>query len=310
MIVKKPDFKISKDQSALLACIGISLLIWFFVKLSNVYTTRKEVGITYILPPMMEFTGTPPSTLIATVSASGFDLAKKLLFKRYPAISIDLAKLPEPAIQRHVLMSKVQEELGLPVVDINRNYLSFSLDSTATKKVPVKLNATLSFNKDFFPIRPPRILPDSVVVAGPAEELQGIDSFPTQAIAISGIAGEVTHQIPLETSGLINVKVYPPAIKLLVSAEQYTEKSFDLPVRYNSDLPGLKVKPLRAQLTCSVGISRYDLLTADSFLLSANPEQPLQPGKRTHAPLVLQRSPRWVKAIRYTPKTVEFLLID
>ena len=134
---KKSRFKISRERSALLISMFMSLLIWIFLKLSKTYESEKEISIEYTLPPMMEFTDPPPASLIAIVSGPGIDLAKSFLFQANPVISIDLAKLPDPAVQRSELISKIHEVTGLEVNDINRNYLSFSIDSTATKKVPV-----------------------------------------------------------------------------------------------------------------------------------------------------------------------------
>ena len=116
------------------------------------------------------------------------------MFQRNPTIEIDLASLSDPAVQRGELISKIQEETGLVVQNINRNYLNFSIDSTATKKVPVKLNVSLQFKKDYYQTSPVSLDNDSVLLAGPLQELEQIELAETEEKVIENIAGEITEE--------------------------------------------------------------------------------------------------------------------
>ena len=307
---KKAQIKISPERSALLVSIGISLLIWVFLKLSKVYDTESTIAIEYTLPPLMEFTDSPPSSLVAVVSGPGIDLAKKFLFQRKHIISIDLALLPDPAVQRSELISKIQEETGLVVKDINRNYLSFSIDSTATKKVPVILNVSLVFKKDFFQNLPVLPSPDSVILAGPIHELQLIDSVETEMVSITNINGYRAQAILIKKDGFKNITVHPAVITVEVSAEQFTEKTMEVPILAINAPAGTQLNPKTVNVSCSVGLSKYQTLTPDSFTVEVDLAQGVQPEGQKSVPVYLKYSPLWVKAPRVFPKVVDFLQID
>lgn len=303
-------FEISRERSILLACIGISLLIWVFVKLSKEYQTTKVVQIEYKLPPMMEFVAPPPASILATVEGSGLDLFKKALVQRNPVILIDLAKLPDPAVQRSDLMNKIQQETSLKVRNINRNYLSFEMDSTATKKVPVELNATLDFKRDFFQNRPLKITPDSILIAGPQKELELVESISTVHWTFSGINGPIQKELLLNQDALNHITLHPDRVQFELSADQYTEKPISVPIQMVNATVNHQISPAVAELVCVVSLSDYERLAADSFLLEADLENKTRAGHQKSVPVLIQQQPAWVKAIRLSPKSVEFLIID
>ncbi|MEO1261639.1 MAG: YbbR-like domain-containing protein [Bacteroidota bacterium] len=308
--IKRPEVNIDPERSALLACIGLSLMIWFFVKLSKVYTTEKRVSIEYKLPPMMEFTNPPPSGLVATVSGSGIDLAKKFVFQRNPTIEIDLANISDPAVQRSELMSKIQEKTGLTVQNINRNYLSFSIDSTATKKVPVKLNVSLQFKTDYYQTGPLDLNYDSVLLAGPLQELNQINHAETEEKTIENIDGNVTTTVSLKGSGINNVTFNPQQVQLKIRAEQFTERIFEIPIEIQNAPVGIQLNPSKARVTCSVGLSRYNQLVDNSFSVVADFTGIQNLEEQKIIPLTLSKFPDWIKSPRISPAVVEFLKID
>jgi len=181
---KNIDFNFSKERTVLLVCIGLSFLIWFFLKLSKEYETDKQIYLKYSLPPMMEFTESPPSSLVATVRGTGSQLLKIFLIQRNLSITIDLSQLPGTVVQGSELIWRIQEQTGLSVKNVNRNFLQFSIDSTITKKVPVALDVNLVFEKDFFETQPINWFPDSVLLAGPLKELRQVDKVQTESTKI------------------------------------------------------------------------------------------------------------------------------
>ena len=308
--IKRPEININAERSALLACIGLSLMIWFFVKLSKVYPTEMRIGIEYKLPSMMEFTNPPPSNLIATVSGSGLDLAKKFLFQRNPTIEIDLASLSDPAVQRSELIAKIQDKTGLKVQNINRNYLSFSIDSTATKKVPVKLNVSLQFKNDHYQTSPIALDNDSVVLAGPLQELEQIRHAETEVKIIENIDGKIVTEIPLKASEFKNVSINPQKVQIAFNAEQFTERTFNIPVAIRNSPVDIQISPAEAKVTCSVSLSQYNLLSDDSFNIVADFTGIHNLDQQKSVPLTLSKYPNWIKSPRISPATAEFLKID
>ena len=301
--------KIDNERSALLICIGVAFLIWFFLKLSKDYETDKNIFIEYALPSMMEFTETPPSSLVATLQGSGFQLVKKFLFQRRPTISIDIAQFPKPEIQRSLLIWKIQEETGMAVQNINLDYLDFRIDSTATKKVPLELDLEVTFEKDFFEIEPIAVSHDSILLAGPMIELDQIMAVKTEHTVFELVNGNVTKKIAINKDGFNHITCQPEEIEVNLFAEQYTEKSFKVPVTVVGAPTDFQILPTNVELSCAVGLSHFDALVADSFLVEADLGQSIKLGDEKSVPLNLKDSPSWIKSPRISPKVVEYVLI-
>ena len=307
---KKPNIRLDQERPILLASIGLSLLIWFSIKLSKNYVTEKTVRIEYVLPDMMEFTSLPPSNLIATVSGTGTDLAKKFFTQRNPVIEVEVDGLPDRANQKSELMSLIHHETGLDVININRSYLSFSIDTTATKKVPVILQVDLNFKKDFFENEKMSITPDSVTLAGPKQELQLIEMVRTVAQEFKDIDGRVTEKIPIQKGFSKNISVHPKEVALNISAEQFTEKTLDVPIHVVNAPQGFQINPSVVSVTCAVSIRQYERLTVDSFHLEVDLEHALTIKAQNNIPINLNRHPDWIKSARISPNVVEFLIVE
>ncbi len=301
--------KIDNERSALLICIGVAFLIWFFLKLSKDYETDKNIYIEYALPSMMEFTETPPSSLVATLHGTGFQLVKKFLLHRRPTISIDLTQFPKTEVQRSLLIWKIQEETGMTVQNINLDYLNFTVDSTATKKVPIELDLEIVYEEDFFAIQPIKVSHDSITLAGPMQELEQITSVRTERTVFAPIHGNVEKTIAINMEGFKHITHQPEEIKVEIFAEQFTEKSFKIPVTVVGAPTDFQILPTSVHVSCAVGLSHFEALVADSFLIEADLGQAIKLGDEKNVPVNLKGSPSWIKSPRISPKIVEYVLI-
>lgn len=308
---KKLRFRIKRERSALLVSIGVALLLWVFLKLSKTYQSEKTVGIQYHLPPLMQFTSPPPNTIVAIVTGTGIDLMKSYLFQPKALIWLDLAQLTTPEEQRSELMSRIQAETGLTVEGLNRNYLVFSIDSTITKKVPVVPDLKLTYQRDFFPNRPLTVTPESLLLSGPVLELAAIDSVFTQFMAIENIGDQVSQSIPIKRDGFRNVVPYPGAVTVEISAEQFTEKTLEVPIVPINAPVGSEIIPGTAQISCSVALARYEELVPDSFRVEVDlGTATVQPGGSQSVPVYVRRSPDWVKSPLVSPKVVRLVIVE
>ncbi len=306
---KKTGFALNQERTALLICIGISLIIWIFLKLSKDYETTWAIHLKYELPPMMEFTDTPPATTMATVHGNGIDLAKKFLTKTHPTVLIDLSEYPKREVPRNELVFKIQEELNLNVRDITLNYLFFSIDSTATKKVPVVLDMTVDFQKDFFLKEPIHLSADSVILSGPQQELERVNHVKTEAVNFPSVNANETRAVRISTNNFKNIQAHPAEVTINIMVEQFTEKTLAVPVKVVNAQDSVQVLPSTVNVKCSVGLSKYDELTATAFSVEVDLRQAAKFGGQKSLPVYLKSSPAWVRSPQVSPKVVEYLIV-
>ncbi|MEK7256605.1 MAG: hypothetical protein AAB316_17755, partial [Bacteroidota bacterium] len=102
----------------------------------------------------------------------------------------------------------------------------------------------------------------------------------------------------------------PKKVEVLIQVEQYTEKSFSVPVRLAGNADSIRIFPSFVELTCAVGMSRFDQVKAEDFVVQADLQQNhFHPAQNT-VPLTLKSQPDWVRNIQITPKSVEFFIVQ
>ena len=55
-------------------CMGIALIFWIFIKLSQEYTAEKQVLFNFQIPSDKAFTKAPPNDLKVDLVGTGWDL--------------------------------------------------------------------------------------------------------------------------------------------------------------------------------------------------------------------------------------------
>lgn len=307
---KKFDFSLGEERSQLLICIGIALVIWVFMKLSDEFSTVRHVELKYLLPSMMEFSEKPPADLQATVTATGLTLISNFLRHPQPSITIDLREKSDRGIEREEMIAKVESKLGIDVKNIDRSYLFLSLDSMATKKVPIILNAEVDYFTDFFSREGIRLSEDSAFISGTPEQLAKVSEVNTEKMVCTSVKNDLRRQVKLVRPFDGKVQVVPEAIEVLVTAEQYTEKSFNIPVGIPNLQDSIRLIPSEVAVKCIVGLNHYRQLKDSDITLMANIRSDTELANQNSVPVIVTESPDWVRSIEITPPYVEYYIIQ
>jgi hypothetical protein len=71
---KKFQLKIREDRAILLICIGIALVFWLLVKLSQTYSTVRPVKFEFQIPENETLSNAPPEDMTVEIEGTGWDL--------------------------------------------------------------------------------------------------------------------------------------------------------------------------------------------------------------------------------------------
>ncbi|MFQ5446403.1 MAG: CdaR family protein [Saprospiraceae bacterium] len=298
------------ERVILVASMTVALVFWIFIKLSKTYPALRSISIEYHLPPGQVFASPPPATFTASCTGQGWDLLSDFLKHSDPVIVIDLETRKNADVQREELIRKAREVLSVKVEDVDRNYISFHLDSTATRQVPIILNHNISLAGDYFILDSIRIVPDSVLLTGPAEALASTTSVQTEQLTLSGLTGFERCRVKLMPPSGEEVSMARTEIIAEIPVEQFTEKVFSLPVKVNAGEDSVSLIPSRVSLSCIVALSRYDAIRANEFEIAADFDHRPQPGGASIVALNLTKSPGGIRNINFFPKYVELFVIQ
>lgn len=307
------EFPTGEDRKILGICMGIALVFWLLVKLSGTYRSEKTVELYFSLPEGKVFSALPPKDITATIEGTGWELLFDFLRSSQVSLSYDLRGVKDRfVLSRGQLRSEILSRLGsgsMSIVELNYDDIVLLLEEKSSKRVPVGFRHRFSFVPGYQLQRNPEISPDSVTLTGPESQLAGVGEWPTDSVVLEQLKKTVDQTVDLRPPPK-GVYISADKVKVKVSVEQLSEKTFWVPVTVLHDADSVRVFPKNIQLTCTLGLSRYDSTAAGDFEITADLRgAALQKDRRNTALLQLTRRPDHADNIRFSPKSVEFFLI-
>lgn len=290
--------------------MGVSLVFWFFVKLSKTYETTQDILLQYQLPPGRQFMEIPPATMAVSLSDSGWKLLYNFLFHPHPTVSFELSSELKQEIQRDELISKVEQASNVKVANMGRNYLQISLDVTASKRVPVLLDADIEYRHDFYLRDSILIIPDSITIFGSRQLLEQLSNIKTEKLVLTGPEYDIRRVLQIEKPENLQCQLSATEVEVFIPVEQFTEKFFNLPVRVAHTRDSMRILPALATVTCLVGLSRFEELNDRDLVVEADFTGIENPTRQNTVPLKLTSCPDWVRSVSILPKSVEYLIIQ
>jgi len=297
------------ERVILVASMSVALLFWIFIKLSKTYQDSRLIALEYHLSPGQVFSKTPPSNFSATCEGQGWDLLSSYIRYPRPVIAIDLQARKNADVQRDELILKATELLSLTVVDVKVNYIAFDLDSTAMRLVPVILKKDISLASDFHIRDSILISPDSVMLTGPTKALAALSYVETEKLILSGLKKSQRCKVKIIPPAMEEVRMSPNEAIVEIPVEQFTEKSFSIPVKVSAGKNKYSLLPAKVELSFIVPLSRYDLIQADDFEITATLHHDSPPNGTSIVALNLTKSPAGIKNVSFSPKSVELFII-
>ncbi|MEM9991415.1 MAG: hypothetical protein AAF738_06590, partial [Bacteroidota bacterium] len=154
------------------------------------------------------------------------------------------------------------------------------------------------------------IQPDSVIVAGPSSVVSTLKNWPTKLFRRKNLNKTLQDSVYLEQDDNGVLEFLPKKIKVEVPVERYAEKSFFVPVTYEHNFDSLTIFPNRIKLNVVVGLSDFNSISEDDFVLEADLKTATRTGDNNTAPLMLTKSPVRALSVYFSPKAVEFFIVE
>ncbi|MBI5914166.1 MAG: hypothetical protein HY842_02220 [Bacteroidetes bacterium] len=298
------------ERRVLLLCLVISLVVWLFVKLSKSYETRTQVLLEYQLPMGYRFSDVPSKSLEVSLSGTGWELLTNAIFRHRPKVAFSLSGSPKAEIERNEIIRKIEEKIALNVTDLSQDHISVAFDSVFSRKVKVVLDSAISFQNGYFIRDSISLTPDSIVIFGPAKLLEGIFELKTEKLAMSCPEKNFRKTLKINNPQPDLFEISTTETEVFIPVEQYSEKTVAVPVRVVNSTDSIRLVPAVVQLKCVVGLSRFKAVSAADFRVEADFSETLNTGGQHTISLSLARQPKWVHSAVFSPKAVEYLIIQ
>jgi len=305
-----------KNSLVFFSFVGLASCFWALQYVRQQFDFEVPLKVSYThIPAGIALLENPPQEIKLHLQDKGIAYLNYLINRRnkHPlSITIDLNTISpnrnsyviDQAALRNLIDSELsattQLKLFFPdMIEINYSVL-------VQKEVPVVINGTISpavgYLFDSISIKPAQ-----VAVYGNKAALDTIYEIRTQPVNYKNINKNWTVTTSLQTPEGIHLPV--DTVRLSALVEEYTEKTFQLPVICNN-MPfnrNVRFFPSMVELVVRVGLSKYTQLTQSNFEIAVNYND-LYEKNTANCSLTLTRKPLGVESYRIVPNVIEFLI--
>jgi hypothetical protein len=311
--------RLNRRSVAFLLCLLLSSLFWLLISLSKEYTDEINIPVVYEnVPENLLIANIPEEAVSAEVRGFGFDLLWHMMDLETVKIRVSANPASLPSLKRngeeyHYLLSSERtgklSNIGddqLEVLRIWPDTLFVKFKPLYSKKVPVDLDADITFEKQFGSINQPVIEPDSVTLIGPEEEVNKISMIVTEKQSWSDLDESLTEEVNLILSDQSSlVKFSSEKVQVTVTVVEFTEGSVTIPLEVNApNASSVKVFPSQVEVRYQVPLSEYDNMHEGMFKASVT----LGDKDETMLAVNLDEYPAKVKQLRIIPSQVEYII--
>ncbi|MFT4762328.1 MAG: hypothetical protein ACI9LN_004314 [Saprospiraceae bacterium] len=317
---KRAEITIPKERGILIICMIIASIFWFVVKMSKVYITDRVVQIDYTLPEGKAFAELPPEEFEAQVEGTGWNLMYDFFISAQPKVTFDLNTFLTSTIERDQMVKRINEQLFklLEVKDVSslsqrsfgKDYIILDYETRFEKKLPVLFDGLPSFQQGYDYLDLVVITPDSVLVSGPFSLVESLTHWKTDLVEATDLKENFTQEVQLKVPEIGQVFLKPEKVRVDITVEEFTENSLFIPVTLKNQPDSIRIFPAKVQIQFVVGLTMFNQITADSFLLEADFQGIARNAANNTVPLSLIKQPKEISGVNLKTKSVEFFILE
>lgn len=314
--------KINRNLLVYMVSVVLASIFWFLNKTGSYISTSKEFRVEYSGIPgdKILLPGVTTSSLKVGVSVKGSLLLTSGNFQDF--LRIDLSKLTlrnvpyADSTLKYISDDDIRQQIEaqLPTdfkfVSVEPDTIFLDFGRSVSKKVPVMLDADISFESQYRAADGIIIVPDSVEISTSAIIADSITFVKTEHLELLNLQEPVQRHVQFVVPSEVTCPTLYTDLK--INTEKYTEQTLVLPIRQinTPDSILLRVFPQTATIKFFVGWSNYQRISKDMFSIAVDYADLNSPLKSDLLSIKLTRSPEklGVTDIRISPLSVEYLV--
>ena len=287
--------------------------------LNKPYFASINYPVKYVdIPSGKVIVGDTPDYLTLRISAHGYSIIRHKLSSRYTPISFSVSSFSlsslsgadtstyyiQTRFSREHLSSQLSSDFSIS--DIRPDTLFFRFASIVTKTLPVQPDVVFEYDRQMIIREHPYSIPDSVIVSGPDYIIDTVKAIYTQRKNLGTLSQSFEGNIALNKPE--NLIIKQEKVKVFVGVERITEKVLLVPLELNNlpDTISIKTFPSSIEVYCQVGLSNFPELKPEAFRVVADFSEATNGTGKLSVNLI--KFPDFVRAVKFSPRTVEFLI--
>jgi len=301
-----------KDAIIYLLFVGLTTIVWWGRVMSSPRDMHMKVPVNYIgIPQQIVLDHTLPQTLTITVRDEGKHLRK--LSRQGVVLGLNLSDYlredhGKVELSADVLRPRLQDILpgSMQLQHVEPESIVFTYYTQQKKHVSVQVLSKITVADQYHLVNGGKVTPDSVDVFGDQETLKSIQHIMTDSVYMDELRDSVSQTVSLQIPK--GVRVSSDTVRVDWIAEQFTEKSFTLPIEVEGLPAGEKLRlfPQTANITVRVSMSNFaNVVDEDLRVVCHYPQE-----ECTSLPLEVITNNPYIYNIRISPTAVEYLIVN
>lgn len=301
-----------KNVLAFLFFLVLAFIFWLmlFFQKENVEGTYK-IPLKYTnIPDDVVFDNPLPTFLEVSVADNGAQIFRLDLGKR-DSLEIDVTEITEGG--NKVLQGNQYEQLIrtqlFPSTNVRGYYpmsISLATSKLQSKELPVVFDGEITTSRANLVADSATFIPEVVMAYGSRQSLDKLKGAVTEYTVFRNL--KATSQLPVRINNVEGVKFVPSQVDIYIPIEEYTERTFEVPITAIHVPRKLDVKffPSRANVTFSVTLEEYKKIVPEDFSIELDYRK-FHSNEDGRVELELTDSPSSIINPRISPASVEFL---
>lgn len=322
MLSKLRSILVRSIKNKKLNVFGLFFLLAFLIlvlsKLSKSYTETLTVGVSYInLPQDKVLTTEHQPEINITVNTYGFNLFGSFFYNN--TIPIDLDNDAYVNKESYVWIAnralpKIKKQFGknFNIESIQPDTLIIPFGTLSVKKVPIKLNTSVTFASGYDTLKGMIIVPDSINVIGSITEINDINYIETSELSLLNIKENINSTIQLKVPEEGHtLKLSKEKIVVTAEVQKFTEGTLEIPVVINN-LPldtQINFFPKMIKVSYEVSLNDYKFIKPTDFKIECDYLEIAASNKSFFVPK-FKRVPENVKRVKMKQNKIEYIIIE
>jgi len=301
-----------KNLLFFLLFLVLAFIFWlmlFFQKENVEGTYRIPLKYTHI-PEDVVFDHALPEYIEISVTDNGAAIFS-LDIRKKDSLEINVTELTEGGtteLQGDQYLQLIRSQLA-PSTNIRGYYpmnISLSASKLERKELPVVFDGEITTSRANLVADSALFIPETVTAYGSGASLKQLEAAVTEYTLFKNL--KATSQLPVKINPVDGVKFVPAEVEIYITIEEFTERTFEIPITATG-LPGdldVKFFPSRVKVSFSVTLEEYKKITPEDFGIELD-YRDFHANEGGRVELELTNIPLSANNIRISPSSVEFL---
>lgn len=304
----KSSFR-KRNYKAFFFFLVFTLLIWSFVQLSKTYKHTVQIAFELKEIPESIIIDQKTKTLPAEIQQTGFKILSVNLFNSHIDLNFreldSLSEYYNYSLKKN--KSKILKSLKLSndELEIGQDSLKFDFYKLSSKKLEVKHDFQITFDKGYDSINDFTFQPAYIEVFGNDSVLKTLEFISTEPMNFKNVMDTLSGVVNIKKSDSISNKYSQEKVRYSLPVAKFTEGTFDIPISFENDTleDKLVIFPKTVKVNFKTSLFNYERIDESGFKVVAkyNPEEDFML-------LELVKQPKLVKNVSIENNKVDYLI--